>query len=132
MGVPLIVVDEERRVRRFTPQAAHIFHLAKGESGQSLTSIGCNLSLPGLPELLDSVIVDNKCVEQTVSGGGRHYEMRAFPFVHEAGEQQGAILTFYDQTEQFRREQEFKALADHSPDIVARFDHTRPWWTNHL
>ena len=57
-----------------------------------------------------------------VQGDSRIYEMRVLPYVEEDGVARGAILTFYDQTEVNHREQEFKALAGNSPDIVTRFD----------
>lgn len=132
MGIPLIVVDEALRVRRFTPAAANLFHLIKGQRGQAITTVGTNLNVHGLGDILEEVIEDGVTSKLLVEGGSRYYEMRAYPYVEEDGTHSGVIITFYDQTDNHRREQAFKALADNAPDIVARFDRQlRHIYVNH-
>ena len=122
MGLPLVVVDTDLRVRRFTPQATNLFNLVQGQRGQVITTVGHSLDLPGLAEMIREVIAGGDARTSQVQGDSRIYEMRVLPYVEEDGVARGAILTFYDQTEVNHREQEFKALAENSPDIVTRFD----------
>ncbi|MCB2225465.1 MAG: PAS domain-containing protein [Desulfarculaceae bacterium] len=122
MGLPLIVVDRELRIRRFTPPTSSLFNLMAGNRGQVLTTVGSQLELPDLAANLKKVIDEGDPLDMVVKGGMRYFEMKAFPYVEEDGGIHGAIITFYDQTESNRREQEFRALAENSPDIVVRFD----------
>ena len=123
MDIPLLVVDQELRVRHFTTAATTIFHLVRPERGQAITSVASNLDMGGLGAILTEVLQGGQTRRQIVSGGTRQYEMSAFPFVEEDGKVDGVIITFYDQTEALRREQEFRTLVENAPDIIARFDH---------
>ncbi len=122
MDIPLVVVDQELRVRHFTSAATKIFHLVRPARGQAITSVASTLDMGGLGELLTEVL-GGATRKQIVSGGARQYEMSAFPFVEENGKVDGVIITFYDQTETLRRQQEFRTLVENAPDVIARFDH---------
>jgi len=122
MDIPLVVVDRELRVRHFTPAATMIFHFVRPEQGQAITSVASTTDMGGLGKLLTEVLGGGETRRQIVSGSARQYEMRAVPLVEEAGEIDGVIMTFYDQTEALRREQEFRTLVENAPDVIARFD----------
>ncbi|MBW4692984.1 MAG: GAF domain-containing protein [Lyngbya sp. HA4199-MV5] len=77
----------------------------------------------------ESVSVSDHCLLQTKSGLERAIGDTAAPIRNEKGEITGSVLVFQDVTERrqaeallHRRQEEFRALAENSPDIVARFD----------
>ncbi|MBW4472419.1 MAG: GAF domain-containing protein [Stenomitos rutilans HA7619-LM2] len=77
----------------------------------------------------ESVSVSNHCLLQTKNGLERAIGDTAAPIRNEKGEITGSVLVFQDVTERrqaeallHRRQEEFRALAENSPDIVARFD----------
>ncbi|PSB28813.1 GAF domain-containing protein [Stenomitos frigidus] len=76
-----------------------------------------------------SVSISDHCLLQTKNGLERTISETAAPIRNEKGEITGSILVFQDVTERrraeavlHRRQEEFRALAENSPDIVARFD----------
>lgn len=76
-----------------------------------------------------SVSMSNYCLLQTKNGLERAIGDTAAPIRNEKGEITGSVLVFQDVTERrqaeallHRRQEEFRALAENSPDIVARFD----------
>ncbi|MBW4581127.1 MAG: GAF domain-containing protein [Tildeniella nuda ZEHNDER 1965/U140] len=76
-----------------------------------------------------SVSLSNYCVLQTKSGLERAIGDTAAPIRNDKGEITGGVLIFQDVTERrqaeallHHRQEEFRALAENSPDIVVRFD----------
>ncbi|MBM9514033.1 chemotaxis protein CheB [Desulfogranum marinum] len=122
LDIPLVVIDKEMRIRRSTPTATWIFDIRPGEAGQVITNVGTRCTLPNFREHLDQVIATGKVIELTISGATRVYSSKFHPYHDEAETISGAILSFYDVTSSHRRQQEFQALAENAPDIVARFD----------
>jgi PAS domain S-box-containing protein len=71
----------------------------------------------------------DQCVLRTKQGGERAIGDTAAPIRNDRGEITGGVLVFQDITERkqaeellHRREQEFRALVENSPDAIARFD----------
>jgi PAS domain S-box-containing protein len=78
---------------------------------------GCRCTLP------------DHCVLQTKDGHARIIGDSASPIRNSKGEITGGVLVFQDITQRkqaeallHRREQEFRALVENSPDLIARFD----------
>ena len=76
-----------------------------------------------------SVSISEHCVLQTKNGLERAIGDTAAPIRNDKGEITGGILIFQDVTERrqaeallHRRQEEFRALVENSPDIVVRFD----------
>ncbi len=77
----------------------------------------------------DRVTLAKACILRTKDGRERAIRDTATPIRNNKGEIMGGVLVFQDVTERkqaeallHRREQEFRALVENSPDIVARFD----------
>ncbi|MCB2189346.1 MAG: PAS domain-containing protein [Deltaproteobacteria bacterium] len=122
LGLAMVVVDENLRVRRFTPAAANIFHLMPGDRGQTLDHPGATLELPYLRQDLAEVMDSGRGRQRLVEAGANYFDFRLYPFYDQEERIKGAILTLIDITEVHRRQQEFRALAENAPDIVARLD----------
>lgn len=77
----------------------------------------------------DRITRTHNCILRTKDGLERSIRDTAAPIRNNKGEIMGGVLVFQDITEHqqaeellYRREQEFRALVENSPDVVARFD----------
>lgn len=92
-----LVVDNQSRIRRFTPAAQKLFNLTPGDLGRPIADINPNLSVSDLPEMIRSVIANLAPVERQVQdGGGRWYLLRIRPYKTESMKIDGAVLSLMD------------------------------------
>lgn len=122
MGIPMVLVDRDLRVRHATPPAALIFNIMPGDRGQNLMNLGTHVDIPDLRRDLQSVIENGNSIERHLDTAAKIYELRIYPYYAESDQIDGALITFYDNTAIVRREQEFRALAENATDVVVRFD----------
>lgn len=99
IGFPMLVVDKNLRVTRYTPQAIRLFGLLHSDIGQVITAIPCHTEIHDLRMRLDEVILSGKPFEDEVRGEGAVYRMRILPYKDKDSHVGGAILTFIDETE---------------------------------
>ena len=138
----IVVADAEARIVLVNPIAERAFGgpLPYGEPGAEV--LGSRLLLPdgGGPVGARHPLVraalhgdtshDEELLLPLSGGGYRHLLHHAAPVrLPPAGEIDGAVLVFQDVTEQrqaeealHRRQEEFRALVENAPDIVARLD----------
>ena len=106
VGDPLLVVDKDLKVTRFTPQARKLFSLSSLDVGQVITTIPCRLALPTLRDDLLKVIDLEEPLERVIESNGVIYQMRVLPYFSEHQNSSGAVLVFHDQTRQLRTQEE--------------------------
>ncbi len=114
LAMPMVIVDRELRVTRFTPAATRIFNLVGDSLGQVLTSIGCQVSIPELRECLVNVVEGSVCEEKELSVQERRYTMHVYPYLDGRNRHSGAVLMFSDNTEieMALKERSLMALVD--------------------
>ncbi|NTW48547.1 MAG: PAS domain S-box protein [Chlorobiales bacterium] len=101
----LMVVDKEGKIQRFNDLAVRIFGLIQGDIGQHIVNIPCRLYLPHLWEQISGVIATNTPIINRTKQGDFHYLMQIVPYLNEAGQCVGVVLTFMDITELQRTEE---------------------------
>ena len=122
MGIPLMVLDTEMRIRRYTPATEHLFNIMPGDRGQLITNIGSQLTISGFKDLLAQVLRSGISAREIVQSTSRFFEMQIYPYYDDQNTINGLLISFYDITLTNQREQEFKALAENAPDVITRFD----------
>ena len=122
IGIPLMVLDTEFRIRRYTATSEQLFNIMPGDKGQLITNIGSHVVIPEFKGRLERALKNGTTTTEIVQSTNKFYEMRIYPYYDDQNTINGLLITFYDITMASQREQEFKALAENSPDIVARFD----------
>jgi len=122
MGIPLMVLDTDLRIRRYTPALDQVFDFMPGDRGQLVTNIGTSLVITDFKKRLEDVLSTGASHREIVRGPGMFYEMRVYPYHDEQNAINGLLVSFYDITLASQREQEFRALAENAPDVVTRFD----------
>ncbi len=82
VGLPIIMVGRDLRIRRFTPPAERLFNLIPTDVGRPISDIKPNLNVPDLARLIAGVIDSLAPYEGTVRDlEGHTYSLRVRPYV---------------------------------------------------
>jgi two-component system, chemotaxis family, CheB/CheR fusion protein len=93
--VGTIFLDQELRVRRFTPAVARAFNLLERDIGRPIGHITARFAYPGLAQDVASVARNNEVIEHTVSVDDYTLLLRIFPF--QVGDRtRGIVLSLID------------------------------------
>jgi CheY-like chemotaxis protein len=97
---PAILVDEDLRIRHFTPQISRIYALTDRAIGQSLDTLHCNLDYDELLHDVRQVVRSGQGVERYLASHVElaHYLLRIVPSRYEDRCVLGALITFSDVT----------------------------------
>ncbi|WP_186767555.1 chemotaxis protein CheB [Blastopirellula retiformator] len=94
-----IFLDNELRIRKFTPSIASAFHVVEHDVGRPIQHISYNLENFDLINDLRAVLESGDTLEKEVrSREGRSYLKRVRPYFDESGASDGLVLTFDDIT----------------------------------
>jgi two-component system, chemotaxis family, CheB/CheR fusion protein len=97
--IAIIIVDTERRVRRFTPKARDVLRLISGDVGRPIADLQPTVAIPDLDRMISEVIDTLVVRESEVRhSDGTIYRMQIRPYRttdHVIG---GAVLAFVDIT----------------------------------
>ncbi len=97
VDIPIIILDNDRRIRRFNPAAEKLFGLLAGDIGRPIGNLHIGVNITERKELITSVTEKGTEVERQIqSADGRWYSLRFRPF--RTGEQkiEGVLITFMD------------------------------------
>ncbi|HXW13382.1 MAG TPA: chemotaxis protein CheB [Terriglobia bacterium] len=94
--IPILILGNDRRIRRFTPAAGKLLNLISTDVGRPISQIRPNVEIPDLAELVSEVIENKRSVEREVCDERGHwYAFRMLP--HQLKENKiEAILTVVD------------------------------------
>ena len=103
MEIGTIFLDRRMRVRRFTPAAASVFNFISADQGRPLSHITHRLKYPHLFEDIAHVLTSLERLEREVeTDAGESHVVRITPYRSLDGANEGAVLTFWDNTVQHR------------------------------
>ena len=103
--IATVFLDNDLRVRSFTPAATDIFHLLETDVGRPIDHLGARVSYPELSEDVRKVLAKLGMVEREVmSREGNHYIARVHPYRSVDNFIAGAVLTFLDVSSTVRAE----------------------------
>lgn len=95
--IPIIMVGNDLRIRRFTPMAEKLFNLIPGDLGRPIGDIKPNINVPNLDGLITETIDSVSARELDVQDvGGRWYRMRLRPYKSLDHKIDGAVLALLD------------------------------------
>jgi len=96
-NVPLIIVGNDLRIKRFTPTARKVMNLIPADVGRPLGDIKLNLAIPGLEDTIAGVIEDMAPKESEVQDKeGRWYSVRIRPYRTVDNKIDGAVISLID------------------------------------
>ncbi|MEO5335676.1 MAG: ATP-binding protein [Magnetospirillum sp. WYHS-4] len=129
IGNPMVVVDRNLRITRYTPPAVRLFGLLPSDIGQTITSVPSYADTQDLRGRLARVVVSGKAEEEEIQANGLIYRMRLQPYKVRDEKPSGAIMTFLDETEIRTTQKELKAreewlryITDSAPVLISYVD----------
>jgi two-component system CheB/CheR fusion protein len=124
--VATVLLDQELRVRRFTPSASEIFNLKPGDEGRLLSDISSRVTDPAFAQDLERLGAADQALDAEIDGAnGTTYLRRLLPQRDAHGAFVGVVATFLDVTAlrtASRRLSEMFAVLQDSNDAVIVYD----------
>jgi two-component system CheB/CheR fusion protein len=97
VDLPVLILDVNKRIRRFTPKARGILNIIPSDIGRPLDDIKPNLQVANLEQLISEVIETITVHESEVQArDGRWYRMQIRPYKTIDNKIDGAILSLID------------------------------------
>lgn len=97
VDIPIIILSDDMRIRRFTPKAEKVLNLIPGDIGRSISDFKIKLKLPSLPELISGVLETLALHEQEVQDmEGRWHVLRIRPYKTGDNRISGVVITLQD------------------------------------
>jgi two-component system CheB/CheR fusion protein len=119
IGLPLVIVDKDLRVKRYNLAATDIFSLVAGDIGQVITTVAGRLNLPNLREKLLEVVKHNRTLDEDIEDGQKFYYMQIHPHLDKVGLSIGAMLIFVDKSRLVQTQRELETIASISRVFLA-------------
>lgn len=100
VNIPIVILDIESNIRRFTPAAESVLNLIPSDVGRPIGHIKPKVDIPDLETLSKNVIANERLEEAEVHDAqGRSYSMRISPYRTAYKKVEGAVLLFFEITE---------------------------------
>src|SRR5215469_12998102 len=124
---PILMLDRNRCIRRFTPAAERLLHLLPSDVGRPLGDMRLGLSISDLDELISAAIDEGRQAARELRGGdGRWYVMRTLPYQTNQGQLDGVLIALVDvhdlkqiSIEALRKERDFvSSVLDAAPVMI--------------
>jgi len=97
IDIPIVILDRDRRIRRFTPPAQKLLGLLPGDIGRPIGNLLVGVNIPDLTGLISKVIEGPGDVRREVqSEDGRWYLLRIRPFRTGEDKIEGALMALVD------------------------------------
>jgi two-component system CheB/CheR fusion protein len=126
VDLPILILDSDRRIRRFTPPAQKLLGLLEGDVGRPIGNLLIGLNVPDLKDLITSIIEQDREIRREVqSEAGHWYLMRMRPFHTAQRKIEGVVMAFTD-IHQLKQNQEalqkeqilISAILDSASDLL--------------
>ncbi len=97
INIPILMLTNDLRIRRFTPMAQRLFHFIPADAGRPLSDIRANLNIPDLEALILEVLETLSVKELEVqTQGGHWYTLRIRPYRTTENQIDGVVLVLLD------------------------------------
>lgn len=121
--VHTIFLDEQLRIRKFTPRMAQVFNIIEGDAGRSIHGFFHTIQSENLSRKLEQVLASGTLIEEEVrTSSGDYFLMRILPYVGDA-KYAGVVLTLTDITMVKEAEARFSNAVSVSPNGILTVDH---------
>jgi two-component system, chemotaxis family, CheB/CheR fusion protein len=95
--IPIVMLGEDLRIRRYTPEAERVFGFAETDVGKALTHLHLNLDIPQLERWMLDVMRDvSMKTDRVQSRDGKTYKLRITPYRTLENKIDGVVLTLLD------------------------------------
>jgi PAS domain S-box-containing protein len=117
--MPILILDSQFRIRRFTPAAEKLLKLIPTDVGRPIGDLKLNLDCPDLERLIAEVI-DTVSVREieTRDGAGRWYSLRIRPYKTLENKIDGAVVMLVDIDTLKKTEWKIAAARDYAEAVL--------------
>ena len=113
VDIAIIIVDTERRIRRFTPRAQGLVKLIAGDLGRPIGDLRLDAVAPGLDASIAEVIATHAVHDSEVAhADGSRYRMQIRPYRTSEQVYDGAVIAFLDVTALRAEQREVERLRE--------------------
>ncbi|MBD1826745.1 ATP-binding protein [Microcoleus vaginatus GB1-A2] len=97
INIPILMLENDLRIRSFTPMAQRLFNLISTDVGRPFSDIRVNLEIPNLEEMILEVIETLNTKEQEVqTQSGYWYALRIRPYRTTENQIEGVVMVLID------------------------------------
>jgi len=122
--IPIVIVDQELRIRRFSPQAERLLNLIGTDVGRPVGDIKPNIEVPGFREMLASAIDNVETSQREFQDSGGHWHsVRVRPYKTTDNKIDGAVASFLDVDSMKKALDQARAARDYAEAVVAAVRH---------
>ncbi|HKW96237.1 MAG TPA: chemotaxis protein CheB [Bryobacteraceae bacterium] len=119
VNLPIVMVSEDQRIRRTTPQAEKVMGVIPSDTGRPIGNIRTNLTVPNLEQTLAEVTETLRTYEAEVQDiAGRWYLLRIRPYRTEENKIEGAVLMLVDIDDIKRTAEEIREARDFNSSVI--------------
>ena len=121
VDIPVLVLDADLRVRRFTPVAGALLNLIPGDVGRPFSDIASNLDVGDWNELFAEVIDQGRLIEREVQDKeGHRYSLRVRPYKTSGNRIEGVLVVMLDTELIYRARDEAQKSGDYARAVAIR------------
>ncbi|MGF1567057.1 MAG: chemotaxis protein CheB [Nodosilinea sp.] len=119
INIPILMLEGDLSIRRFTPTATAIFNLIPTDMGRPFGDINHRLTLPDLEQrILDVITTLNQHSQEVQDQDGHWYDLRIRPYRTLDNRIDGAVLVLVDIDDLKRSADELRQARDYAEAIV--------------
>ena len=97
INIPILMLENDLRIRSFTPMAERLFNLISTDVGRPFSDIRVNLEIPNLEEMILEVLETLNTKEQEVqTQSGYWYALRIRPYRTAENQIEGVVMVLID------------------------------------
>ena len=124
VGLPVLIVGHDLRIRKFTTQAEHLLDLIPSDIGRPFMGARFKKDSESLEQLISQVIATGEIKDhQLKDERGLWYSVRIHPYHAADKNQDGAVVVFIDVNELKRNELVISEARDYAEDILRMIRH---------
>ena len=124
VNIPIVMLGNDLKIRRFTPQAEKVLNLLPNDVGRPVSDFKPKIDIPDLEELFTDVIENLRVKEREVQDReGRWFSMWVRPYRTSDNKIDGAVMVLLDVTERKQAaEARYRRLFEASKDGIVIAD----------
>jgi two-component system, chemotaxis family, CheB/CheR fusion protein len=101
--IPMLLLGEDLRIRRYTPEAEKVLGFSGNDVGKPLTNVRLSVDVPQLEHWMLDVMRDITSHNETITLHGKWYKLRITPYRTLENKIDGVVLAMVDVTDMMQR-----------------------------
>jgi signal transduction histidine kinase len=111
LDIPVVILEKDHRIRRFTPQAGKVLNLVAADVGRRIKDIRFNVGISGLDEMIGQAVHGRGIIKREIRDReGRWYLLRVLPYRTIDDTIDGSLLILFDIDEFKKAREELRSL----------------------